>query len=187
MSLARSARFVMGIESAELRWQISQGLLANGNVDNAILVHGDGTALASFAPATHLFSFDFGMPPQVRSCMCEAILRTHTLGWVLLFTPPNRLSLPGWTHVKTYSNLPMAVSGENHSGFLYKREGVVSAVVHQGKSRVLSASRLACLAEPSFKAGFEMAAVPGALKEAANGVSQEFQDAPRKLRRANPH
>jgi hypothetical protein len=156
----------MGLEYTPLRWQISQGLVENCNVDNGILVNVDGTQMGTFAPATLFYSFNVGVPLAVLSCMMETISNTPTLCWVLVFTP---LDLPGWKHVQTYSNWPMAGSGEIPSGYLYIRDGANS------KSRRTSWKMLARMAAPEFQAGLNMADVPGELKKAAIAASQEFQ------------
>jgi hypothetical protein len=175
---AQHVRGVMGVEYTPLRWQISQGLVANCDVDNVILVNVDGTQLSTFAPATIFCSFNVGMPPEVLSCMMETIANTPTLCWVLVFTP---FDLPGWKHVQTYSNWPMAGSGETPRGYLYKRDGANS------KSRRTSWKKLARMAAPEFQAGLNMAGVPGELKKAAIEASQEFQNTPRKTRRMDGH
>jgi len=179
--LANFARFVIALEPDTIRWRLSQAHLGNDDhINNVILLNVDGTSLASFAPCTHVFSFNVMMPPAIVRQLLEAMANTLTLKSAILFTPPTSFNLPNWSLVKTYQKLRVKGGKELLTAYLYKKDGVV---LHRVPERVPSATALAEVAEPAFQAGFQ-AVADGTLKDSIKVGLQEFLGAPRKRRRS---
>lgn len=136
----------MGIEIDDHRHKMSvnnlirfvqRDMVSGGNTfkdKRIIFLHKDAAEMSSYAPSTHVYQFDFGIPPVAMKRIATVFNRTSTARFLVSYFNETKLKAFGYEveFMEQLGNLPFTGSGYKKTAYFYRKKNThVKGNVHK--------------------------------------------------------